>query len=63
MLPSMLASWLALTLMVRPQLSTQALVGGGVLMGLGIGSMHYIGMAAAQTWTSMLYDPGACCCR
>ena len=57
MLPSMLASWLALTLMVRPQLSTQALVGGGVLMGLGIGSMHYIGMAAAQTWTSMLYDP------
>ncbi|MBN9321851.1 MAG: PAS domain S-box protein, partial [Delftia acidovorans] len=57
MLPSMLASWLALTLMVRPRLSAQALVGGGVLMGLGIGSMHYIGMAAAQTWSLMLYDP------
>ncbi|MDR0227223.1 MAG: PAS domain S-box protein [Burkholderiaceae bacterium] len=57
MLPSMLASWLALTLMVRPQLSRKGLVGGGVLMGLGIGSMHYIGMAAAQTWAWMLYDP------
>src|SRR5260370_828722 len=41
----------------RPRLSAQALVGGGVLMGLGIGSMHYIGMGAAQTWSLMLYDP------
>ena len=57
MLPSLLASWLALTLMARPRLSVQALLGGGVLMGLGIGSMHYIGMAAAETWTWMLYDP------
>ncbi len=57
MLPGMLASWLALTLMARPRLSLPALLGGGVLMGLGIGSMHYIGMAAAQAWTWMLYDP------
>jgi NO-binding membrane sensor protein with MHYT domain len=54
MLPSMLASWLALTLMVRPQLCRKTLVGGGLLMGLCIRSMHSIGMAASETWSLML---------
>jgi diguanylate cyclase (GGDEF)-like protein/PAS domain S-box-containing protein len=37
--------------------TTGWLVGGGVIMGLGIGAMHYIGMAAMRVNAEMLYDP------
>lgn len=30
---------------------------GGLLMGLGIGAMHYIGMAALETGATLVYDP------
>lgn len=57
MLPSVLASWIALGLLMRSEISRAALVGGGVLVGAGIGAMHYIGMAASQWASVMRYDP------
>jgi len=57
MLPGLLASWVALALLTRPQLSRRALVGGGVVVGAGIGAMHYLGMAASEMAPLMRYDP------
>ncbi|MDD2544898.1 MAG: MHYT domain-containing protein, partial [Burkholderiaceae bacterium] len=57
LLPSVVASWVALTLLTRPQLSAGTLVGGGVLVGAGIGTMHYTGMLAAELAPLMRYDP------
>ena len=48
LLDAILYSGLALLLVSRATLSPIRLVFGGVLMGLGIASMHYIGMAAMQ---------------
>ncbi len=55
-LPCMGAAWVALRLLVRPQVSPPALLGGGVLVGAGIGAMHYIGMAASELAPLMVYD-------
>ena len=55
--PSMLASWAALGLLMRREISRFDLVMGGVLVGAGIGAMHYIGMAASQWSPVMRYDP------
>lgn len=41
----------------RESLSTRGLLAGGVLMGIGIASMHYIGMAAMQLEPPVRYDP------
>ena len=57
MVPSTVASWLALTLLARPRLEVGTLVGGGVLVGAGIGVMHYVGMMAAELATMIHYDP------
>ena len=57
MLPSVLASWVALGLLMRREVGPQALVAGGVFVGAGIGAMHYIGMAASQWAPVMRYDP------
>eukprot|EP01036_Dinobryon_divergens_P046014 gene46014-61520_t len=57
MLPSVLASWIALGLLMRRTVGRMALVVGGVLVGAGIGAMHYIGMAASQWVGVMRYDP------
>jgi NO-binding membrane sensor protein with MHYT domain len=35
-----------------------ALLGGGVLAGLGVAGMHYLGMAAMNMSAHVLYDPG-----
>ncbi|MBL8506781.1 MAG: histidine kinase, partial [Methylobacillus glycogenes] len=43
MLLSVAASWVALALLMRREISRTALVVGGVLVGAGIGAMHYIG--------------------
>ena len=42
-----------------PRISRTALVVGGVLVGAGIGAMHYIGMEASQWAPIMRFDPGA----
>ena len=57
MLPSVLASWVALGLLMRRHIDRVALVVGGVFVGAGIGAMHYIGMAASQFASVMRYDP------
>ncbi|HQQ70488.1 MAG TPA: PAS domain S-box protein, partial [Alicycliphilus sp.] len=56
-LPSLAASWVALRLLARPLLAPSDLAVGGVLVGAGIGSMHYLGMAAAGVASVMRYDP------
>jgi NO-binding membrane sensor protein with MHYT domain/nitrogen-specific signal transduction histidine kinase len=55
--PAILASAVVLTIISQEQIKTQQLLLGGVLMGSGIGTMHYLGMAAMQVAAHMLYDP------
>ena len=55
-IPSLLASWVALTLTSRSNISKRGLMLGGVLVGAGIGSMHYLGMAAMQMAPLLRYD-------
>ncbi len=55
-LPAMIASGLALFLVSRPTLGWLQLLWGSLLMGLGIASMHYIGMAAMHTSAVIHYD-------
>ena len=57
MLPGVAASWVALHLLAHPRISWRQLVVGGVLVGVGIGSMHYSGMAAMQTSLTLHYEP------
>ena len=56
-LPSLGASWVALNIIGRRELTTGALLTGGVLTGAGIGAMHYTGMAAMRTNLYLQYDP------
>jgi len=57
MLPALAASWVALGLISRGQLSVRSCMVGGVLVGAGIGAMHYTGMAAMEMSASLRYDP------
>ena len=57
MVPAIVASGLALFLVSRPTLGWLQLLGGSLLMGLGIATMHYVGMAAMQTSAMMHYTP------
>ncbi|TGK03786.1 PAS domain S-box protein [Leptospira semungkisensis] len=57
MFPSLLASVVALSFVNRPKISITELVLGGVLVGSGIGTMHYTGMAAMQMAAVLRYDP------
>ena len=56
-LPSMGAAWVALTVLASPQQGWLRLLLGGALMGVGIGLMHFGGMAAIQSQAQLLYDP------
>lgn len=58
LLPSVLASWVALNLLRREQIKALQLISGGVLVGAGIGAMHYSGMAAMQMAVQLRYDAG-----
>ncbi|MDQ7306483.1 EAL domain-containing protein [Stenotrophomonas sp. Sm3119] len=51
------ASAFALWLVSRPNLFWHQLLGGALLMGLGIATMHYLGMAALEMHPSIDYDP------
>lgn len=57
MLPAIFASGGALILASRPVLLRRQLLIGGVLMGIGIASMHYIGMAAMRMEANISYNP------
>ena len=56
-LPGLAASWVALSLLARRDLNLLQLCVGGVLVGAGIGAMHYSGMAAMQMGPLLRYDP------
>ncbi|WP_448548446.1 MHYT domain-containing protein [Thalassotalea fusca] len=57
LLPSILASWIALNLLIKPSIRFSQIFIGGVLVGAGIGTMHYMGMAAMQMAPLLRYDP------
>ncbi len=57
MLPSLLAALATIHLMTRPTLSPRELLAGGLLMGAGIGLMHYSGMESMQMAAQLRYDP------
>ncbi|OBP16762.1 ATP-binding protein [Rheinheimera sp. SA_1] len=56
MLPSVAASWVALDLISKKRLPLSQLLLGGLLVGAGIGTMHYTGMAAMQMSAALRYD-------
>lgn len=56
-LPACITSWFALRLLIQRTPSALHLISSGALIGLGIGLMHYTGMAALQTTLLMQYDP------
>jgi diguanylate cyclase (GGDEF)-like protein len=57
MVIAVVVSGFALHVVSRDSLSLRKLAIGGVIMGLGICSMHYTGMAAMQTHPHPTYDP------
>jgi diguanylate cyclase (GGDEF)-like protein/PAS domain S-box-containing protein len=57
MIPSLLASWIALRILSRPRITRFSLLTGGVCVGIGIGTMHYSGMASMQLEPLLRYDP------
>lgn len=57
MLPGMLAGAAALWTISRPSILLRHMVLGGVLMGGGIGAMHYSGMAAMRLDGVIYYSP------
>lgn len=56
LVPAWGASWLALNLLARRTVERWQLLVSGVLVGLGIGAMHYCGMMAMRTPLIMRYD-------
>tara|TARA_R110002110_G_scaffold91964_19_gene239319 strand:+ start:3442 stop:5862 length:2421 start_codon:yes stop_codon:yes gene_type:complete len=56
-LPAVIASGLSLQMVARSQVSHLRLVLGGVVLGGGIGLMHYTGMAAMDVEAFVRYDP------
>jgi two-component system sensor histidine kinase/response regulator len=58
MIPGMIASGIALNAISKPTAPhVMRLLGSAVLMGAGIGAMHYAGMAAMQPEALLRYDP------
>ncbi|QYJ78220.1 MHYT domain-containing protein [Shewanella acanthi] len=57
LLSSIAASSVALKLLSRPSVDFGQVVASGVLMGTGIGVMHYVGMAAMEMAPLLRYDP------
>jgi PAS domain S-box-containing protein len=57
MLPSLAASAVALRIISKPRISGADLLAGGILVGGGIGAMHYVGMAAMRMDPVLRYDP------
>ncbi|VEL97321.1 multi-sensor hybrid histidine kinase [Alteromonas sp. 76-1] len=56
-LPGIASAWVALYLMTKPTISFSEIVTGGVLVGSGIGTMHYSGMAAMEMAPLLRYSP------
>jgi diguanylate cyclase (GGDEF)-like protein len=52
------ASWLAMKALSHPQLSVWQYLRAAVWIGLGIATMHYVGMAAMRSVATAYYHPG-----
>lgn len=57
LLLAVVASAIALVVVSRPQLRMAQIAFGGILMGAGIGGMHYMGMAAMRSSAMHHYNP------
>lgn len=55
--PSVFASWVALQMLSHSTINARQLICGGILVGSGIGAMHYSGMAAMHMDARLAYDP------
>ena len=55
--PSFFASTIVIHVISRPRITGRRLLLSGILMGAGIGAMHYTGMAALRMDAVMFYDP------
>jgi len=55
--PSVAASYVALNIISRARVTRLSLLSGGVLVGAGIGAMHYSGMHAMRLALELRYDP------
>lgn len=56
-LPGLAASWVALNMLSQEKIHLSRLLLSGLLVGAGIGAMHYVGMSAAALGPLMRYDP------
>jgi len=56
-LPAIAAALLGFYLLRSTKMQLGRIIGGGVVMGLGIASMHYIGMAALRMQPPISYAP------
>ncbi len=57
LLIAVIVSGFALHTVSHGTLSMRRLLGAGLLMGIGIASMHYTGMAAMEVWPPIRYEP------
>lgn len=57
-IPGVAAAWIALRLLIKTHISAAEVIVGGVLMGAGIGTMHYSGMAAMEMAPLLRYNFG-----
>ena len=55
--PSVVASVVAMRLVARPQPGARAVLTAGTILGIGIGLMHYTGMAAMEIDGQIVYAP------
>ncbi|HEY5211824.1 MAG TPA: diguanylate cyclase, partial [Acidobacteriaceae bacterium] len=58
LLAAIFASFIALYVVSRPRMTTLHAIGGSLLMGTGIATMHYTGMAAMRLAAMHHYNPG-----
>jgi diguanylate cyclase (GGDEF)-like protein/PAS domain S-box-containing protein len=58
LLAAIVASGVALFVASQPKMTVTQAIAGAVLMGGGIGAMHYIGMAAMRCSAVIVYDSG-----
>lgn len=57
LLPAVLASYLVLRSLINQRDSYRLILRNGVVVGAGIGAMHYIGMEAMEMGAMLRYDP------
>ena len=56
-LPAFIASLIALVQLSKKKQSRSSTLVNGLLLGVGIGMMHYVGMAAMKGSFTLVYDP------